>query len=84
MPGEVNAIIEIPAQSFPVKYEADKRLGVLRINRIMSASLRYPQNYGFIPQTIALDGSHWTSWLSLRIRLSGCRSSHAVPSVCST
>lgn len=56
VPREVNAIIEIPAQSFPVKYEADKHLGVLRINRIMSPSLRFPQNYGFIPQTIALDG----------------------------
>lgn len=56
VPLEVNAIIEIPAQSEPVKYEADKRLGLLRIDRIMSAGMRYPQNYGFIPQTLARDG----------------------------
>jgi len=33
VPHEVHAIIEIPAQSEPVKYEADKKLGVLRIDR---------------------------------------------------
>ncbi|WP_175685327.1 inorganic diphosphatase [Burkholderia anthina] len=55
-PKEVNAVIEIPAQSSPVKYEADKQLGLLRVDRIMSAGLRYPQNYGFIPQTLARDG----------------------------
>lgn len=56
VPLEVNAIIEIPAQSDPVKYEADKRLGLLRVDRIMSAGMRYPGNYGFIPQTLARDG----------------------------
>ena len=56
VPHEVNAIIEIPAQSEPVKYEADKKLGLLRIDRIMSTGMRYPHNYGFIPRTLALDG----------------------------
>ena len=55
-PREVNTIIEIPAQSDPVKYEADKKLGMLRVDRIMSAGMRYPQNYGFIPRTLARDG----------------------------
>ncbi|RDU97823.1 inorganic diphosphatase [Trinickia dinghuensis] len=55
-PHEVNAIVEIPAQSEPVKYEADKKLGLLRVDRIMSAGMRYPQNYGFIPRTLARDG----------------------------
>jgi inorganic pyrophosphatase len=55
-PHEVNAIIEIPAQSEPVKYEADKKLGVLRVDRVMSGGMRYPQNYGFIPRTLARDG----------------------------
>lgn len=53
VPVEVNAIIEIPAQSEPVKYEADKHLGLLRVDRIMSAGMRYPANYGFIPRTLA-------------------------------
>jgi len=56
VPHDVKAIIEIPAQSEPVKYEADKKLGVLRIDRIMSAGMRYPHNYGFIPRTLARDG----------------------------
>lgn len=56
VPMEVNAIIEIPAQSEPVKYEADKTLGLLRVDRIMSAGMRYPANYGFIPRTLARDG----------------------------
>ena len=56
VPSEVNAIIEIPAQSVPVKYEADKTLGILRVDRIMSAGIRYPHDYGFIPQTLARDG----------------------------
>lgn len=56
VPVEVNAIIEIPAQSEPVKYEADKHLGLLRVDRIMSAGMRYPANYGFIPRTLARDG----------------------------
>ncbi|SDC93890.1 inorganic diphosphatase [Paraburkholderia lycopersici] len=56
VPLEVNAIIEIPAQSVPVKYEADKQYGLLKVDRIMSAGMRYPANYGFIPQTLARDG----------------------------
>lgn len=56
VPNDVNAIIEIPAHSVPVKYEADKKFGILKVDRIMSAGMRYPQNYGFIPGTLARDG----------------------------
>jgi inorganic pyrophosphatase len=56
VPFEVNAIIEIPAHSEPVKYEANKEYGILKVDRIMSAGMRYPANYGFIPQTLARDG----------------------------
>lgn len=56
LPREINAIIEIPAQSLPVKYEAEKRHGLLKVDRIMSAGMRYPQNYGFVPRTLARDG----------------------------
>ena len=57
-PGTVkkfNAIIEIPAGS-KVKYELDKRNGVIKVDRILNASVAYPGNYGFIPKTIAEDG----------------------------
>jgi inorganic pyrophosphatase len=56
LPHEVNAVIEIPAQSSPVKYEVEKRLGLLKVDRIISTGMRYPQNYGFVPRTLARDG----------------------------
>jgi inorganic pyrophosphatase len=56
MPDEVNVIIEIPAQSGPVKYEADKETGALVVDRFMSTAMFYPCNYGYIPQTLSDDG----------------------------
>ncbi len=56
-PPEVfNVIIEIPAQSDPVKYEVDEETGALVVDRFLGTPMRYPVNYGFIPQTIAGDG----------------------------
>ncbi|WP_322881608.1 inorganic diphosphatase [Pandoraea sputorum] len=56
LPNDFNVIIEIPAQSDPVKYEADKDLGLLVVDRFIGTGMRYPANYGFIPQTLAGDG----------------------------
>jgi inorganic pyrophosphatase len=56
LPHDFNVIIEIPAQSEPVKYEADKELGLLVVDRFIGTGMRYPANYGFIPQTLAGDG----------------------------
>jgi len=56
IPEEVNVIIEIPAQSSPVKYEIEKESGALLVDRFMSAPIYYPANYGFIPHTLADDG----------------------------
>jgi inorganic pyrophosphatase len=56
LPQDFNVIIEIPAQSDPVKYEADKDLGLLVVDRFISTGMRYPANYGFIPQTLSGDG----------------------------
>ncbi|KAG0162450.1 hypothetical protein DFQ28_009329 [Apophysomyces sp. BC1034] len=56
LPHDFNVIIEIPAQSDPVKYEADKALGLLVVDRFIGTGMRYPANYGFIPQTLAGDG----------------------------
>src|SRR5438045_8834882 len=49
------AIVEIPKGS-KVKYELDKRTGLLRVDRVLHSSVHYPANYGFIPQTYAEDG----------------------------
>lgn len=48
------AIIEIPKGS-KCKYELDKATGLLRLDRILSSSVHYPANYGFIPQTYCPD-----------------------------
>ncbi len=55
-PDEVNVIIEIPAHSEPVKYEVDKDTGVMFVDRFMTTSMRYPCDYGYIPQTLSEDG----------------------------
>ena len=38
------------------KYELDKESGLLILDRILYTSTHYPQNYGFIPLTLAEDG----------------------------
>ncbi len=54
-PQVVNGLIEIP-QGSRTKYEIDKATGLLRLDRIIYSSFHYPINYGFIPQTLGLDG----------------------------
>lgn len=56
LPQDFNVIIEIPAQSDPVKYEADKEHGLLVVDRFIGTGMRYPVNYGYIPQTLSGDG----------------------------
>ena len=53
-PEECSALIEIPKGS-KVKYELDKDTGLLEVDRILYSSVVYPENYGFIPQTLADD-----------------------------
>jgi len=49
------AVIEIPKGS-KVKYELDKRTGLLWLDRVLYSAVHYPANYGFLPQTYCLDG----------------------------
>lgn len=55
VPNDINVIIEIPAHSEPVKYEVDKNTGVLYVDRFLTATMRYPCDYGYIPNTLAED-----------------------------
>jgi inorganic pyrophosphatase len=55
-PENVNVIIEIPAQSNPVKYEVDKSTGVMTVDRFMATAMVYPCNYGYVPRTLCEDG----------------------------
>src|SRR5262245_49682828 len=54
LPDHVNALIEIPKGS-RAKYEIDKDSGMIKLDRVLSASMYYPLNYGFIPQTLGED-----------------------------
>ena len=54
-PDEINVLIEIPKGS-NIKYEIDSETGALFVDRILSTSMSYPCNYGFIPNTKEEDG----------------------------
>ncbi|WP_114418355.1 inorganic diphosphatase [Marinospirillum perlucidum] len=56
LPDDINVIIEIPANHAPVKYEIDKDMDALVVDRFMATPMFYPANYGFIPQTLSDDG----------------------------
>ncbi len=53
--GLINVLIEIPAGS-KNKYEFDKELQAFALDRVLYASVAYPFDYGFIPNTLADDG----------------------------
>ena len=50
-----DVLIEIPRGSRN-KYEYDFKLKRIRFDRMLFSSMMYPADYGFIPQTLALDG----------------------------
>ena len=56
LPEDINVIIEIPANSSPVKYEIDKDSDAIFVDRFMSAPMFYPANYGYVNNTLADDG----------------------------
>lgn len=55
-PEDVNVLIEVPIGGDPIKYEIDKKAGVLVVDRFLYTAMRYPGNYGFIPHTLSGDG----------------------------
>ncbi len=55
-PDEINVVIEIPQGGDPIKYEIDKDSGALFVDRILGTSMRYPCNYGYVPNTLCGDG----------------------------
>ena len=54
LPQEFLTVIEIPFGS-SVKYELDKKSGLIKLDRVLYSAVYYPANYGFIPQTLAED-----------------------------
>jgi inorganic pyrophosphatase len=54
-PQPLTCVVEIPKGSRN-KYEYDPELSAIRLDRFVSASVVYPTDYGFIPETLSLDG----------------------------
>jgi inorganic pyrophosphatase len=55
VPEVVHVVVEIPKRSRN-KYEYDVESGLLKLDRVISSSLHYPGDYGFIPRTLHYDG----------------------------
>ncbi len=53
--GTINVVVEIPAGSSH-KIEWDRKIGVMRLDRVEPKLFAKPTNYGFIPQTLDEDG----------------------------
>ena len=53
--GVINVLIEIPGGS-KNKYEFDKDMNAFALDRVLFASVKYPYDYGFVPNTLADDG----------------------------
>jgi inorganic pyrophosphatase len=56
VPDDINVIIEIPSHADPIKYEVDKKTGVVMVDRFVGTCMHYPCDYGFVPQTLSEDG----------------------------
>ncbi len=53
----VDVFVEVPMGSRN-KYEWDFARGAFVLDRLLFSAVRYPGDYGFIPETLALDGDH--------------------------
>ncbi len=53
--GEITVVVEIPAGSNH-KIEWDRKVGVMKLDRVEPKIMAKPTNYGFIPQTLDEDG----------------------------
>jgi len=53
----INCIVEVPKDT-STKYQYDDKLEIFELTDCLVSSLKYPINYGFIPQTLT-QGPHW-------------------------
>ena len=56
LPEDIYVVIEIPQNADPIKYEIDKESGAIFVDRFMATPMFYPCNYGYINNTLSLDG----------------------------
>jgi inorganic pyrophosphatase len=55
-PETINVVIEIRRGEGQNKYEFDKKTGRLTLDRVNATTLRYPADYGYVPNTLCDDG----------------------------
>jgi inorganic pyrophosphatase len=55
VPNLINVIVEIPKGS-QNKYEYDKKLNIIKLDRVLFSPFHYPGDYGIIPKTLSKDG----------------------------
>lgn len=68
VPQKINVIIEI-SRGMRNKYEYDKELGILKLDRVLWTSVAYPADYGFVPQTLCDDGDPLDALVITRFNL---------------
>lgn len=69
IPDVIHAVIEIPMDAEPVKYEVDKASGAIFVDRVLSTPMRYPCNYGYMPGTLCGDGDPLDVVIVMPVRL---------------
>jgi len=56
-----SCLVEIPKGSRN-KYEYSHKEHAIKLDRFLFSSMVYPTDYGFIPETLALDATPSTRW----------------------
>lgn len=56
LPDDIYVVVEIPANSDPIKYEVEPELDAVMVDRFVATPMFYPANYGFINNTLSDDG----------------------------
>lgn len=73
VPDDINVVVEIPKDADPIKYEVDKASGAIFVDRVLTTPMRYPCNYGYVPQTLGRDGDPLDALVLLPLPLTpGC------------
>lgn len=60
-------VVEITKGS-KVKYELDKKTGLIKVDRVLYSSVVYPHNYGFIPRTLCEDNDPMDVLVLMQVR----------------
>ncbi|KAL9275348.1 Soluble inorganic pyrophosphatase 4-like protein [Drosera capensis] len=81
-PKVFNCVIEIP-RGGKVKYELDKKTGLIKVDRVLYSSVVYPHNYGFIPRTLCEDDDPMDVLVLMQDLEHGSMKRCRIPDVCS-